>query len=57
MDSPITVECVPEYAPPMVRVTIAGQQSFDVSWGVYTYLQQNFGFPPLICGAYSTGTE
>jgi len=52
---PITVECIEEFDPPHVRITILGQAPFDVSWGVYEYLHDNFGFPPLICGEFSTG--
>lgn len=55
MDDLIKVECLDVYDPPMVRITIAGQLPFEVSWGVYEYLYENFGFPPLICGGNSVG--
>lgn len=55
MENIVSVECLNQYTPPQVRITLLGQLPFDVSWGAYEILQRDFGFPPLICGAYSVG--
>ncbi len=46
---PITVECINEYYPPMIRITILGQQGFDVSQGSYDYLKGPLGLPDSPC--------
>jgi hypothetical protein len=54
MDDLIKVECLSQFDPPEVLITIAGQVPFQVHWGVYDYLNKQHGFPPLICGTYQT---
>lgn len=50
MPEVVSVECIEEFDPPIIRITLAGLRSFDVSTGVYEVLKEPLGLPNDPCG-------
>ena len=51
----IKVECIEELDPPEISIIIADQLPFQVSMGVYQYLQPILGLPDNPCAGIGEG--
>lgn len=48
-DDVVSVECIPEYDPPFVRIMLLNNVGYDIPYSLYQLIQQPLGLPDIIC--------
>lgn len=46
----ISVECINEFDPPRIRITVAPGVFYDIPKPFYDLIRQSLGLPDIICG-------